>query len=273
MAKLNTIAKSKTRRIVVYGPPKSGKTLLAGAMAEKMNVLYIGLENGHNTLFQLPEEWQSRIEVIALPDSKGYPIGIETVMKIFSGNPCSVCEEHGKVNCPICTKEGGAQVKVNLKELDESWVVVLDSATQLTASAIAFICKGQPDTYKMLTDDWGSLGKYLDAVFSQVQAARYNVVVLSHEIDVADEKKPEKLVPLAGSKNFSRNFAKFFDDVVHCKVTNKKHTFGSSTGYSLSALTGSRSDFNLEESMEPKLLDFFYPEEAKKKPKVVVAAK
>jgi hypothetical protein len=273
MAKLNTIVKSKTRRIVVYGPPKAGKTLLAGAMAEKMNVLYFGLENGHNTLFQLPEEWQSRIEVIALPDSKTYPIAIETMMKVFKGDPCTVCEEHGKVNCPICTKDSKPVVPVHLKALDESWVVVMDSATQLTASAISNITKGKPDDYKMLTDDWGSLGKHLEAVFSQVQAARYNIVVLSHEIDVADEKKPEKLVPLAGSKNFSRNFAKYFDDVVHCKVTNKKHSFGSSTGYSMSTLTGSRSNFSLEDSMEPKLLDFFYPEEAKQKPKVVVAAK
>ena len=262
MAKLTTVAQTKTRRIVCYGPPKAGKTLLAGAMAEKMNVLFFSLENGHNTLFQLPEEWQSRIELVAIPDSKYYPIAIETMMKVFKGDPCTVCEEHGKVNCPICTKEGKPVVNVHLKGLDETWVVVMDSATQLTASAIANITKGKPEDYKMQTDDWGSLGKHLDAVFSQVQAARYNVVVLSHEMDIAEEKQPEKLVPLAGSKNFSRNFAKFFDDVVHCKVTNKKHKFGSSTGYSMSTLTGSRSNFALEESIEPKLLDFFKPTEA-----------
>ncbi len=273
MAKLTTVAKNKTRRIVVYGPPKSGKTLLAGSMAEKMNVLYFGLENGHNTLFQLPEDWQGRIELVAIPDSKYYPIAIETMLKVFKGGPCTVCEDHGKVNCPICTKEGKPGVAIHLNELDESWVVVVDSATQLTASAIAFITKGKPDDYKMQTDDWGSLGKFLDAVFSQVQAARYNVVVLSHEVDVAEEGKPEKLVPLAGSKNFSRNFAKFFDDVVHCKVANKKHAFGSSTGYSMSTLTGSRENFSLEDSLEPKLLDFFYPADAKVKPKPGVAVK
>lgn len=273
MAKLTTVAKNKTRRIIVYGPPKSGKTLLAGAMSEKMNVLYFGLENGHNTLFQLPEEWQGRIELVAIPDSKYYPIAIETMMKVFKGGPCTVCDEHGKVNCPICTKENKPVVAVHLNELDESWVVVMDSATQLTASAIANITKGKPEEYKMQTDDWGALGKHLDAVFSQVQAARYNIVVLSHEIDIAEEKKPAQLVPLCGSKNFSRNFAKFFDDVVHCKVSNKKHNFGSSTGYSMSTLTGSRENFSLEDSLEPKLLDFFYPAEAKVKPKVVVPAK
>lgn len=271
MVQLTKAAQSKTRRIVVYGPPKSGKTLLAGAMAEKMNVLFISLENGHNTLFQLPEEWQNRIELIAIPDSKSYPIAIETMMKIFRGDPCTVCEVHGKVNCPICTKNGDAVVSVHLSALDATWVVVVDSSTQLTSSALANITKGKPDDYKLQTDDWGALSKHMDAVFSHIQAARYNVVVLSHETDIADEGKPEKLVPTAGSKNFSRNFAKYFDDVVHCKVQNKKHVFGSSTGYSMTAVAGSRSGFSLENSVEPKLLDFFYPAEAKLKP--VVAAK
>lgn len=273
MVQLTKAAKSKTRRIVVYGPPKSGKTKLAGAMAEKMNVLFFSLENGHNTLFQLPEEWQTRIELIALPDSKGYPIAIETMMKVFTGRPCWICEEHGKVDCPICKKEGKPGTDVNLSALDDTWVVVVDSSTQLTSSAISNITKGKPDTYKMLTDDWGDLSKYMDAVFSQIQAARYNVVVLSHETDISDKDKPEKLVPTAGSKNFSRNFAKYFDDVVHCKVLNKKHVFGSSTGYSMTAVAGSRGDFSLENSLEPKLLDFFFPEEAKLKPSPVSATK
>lgn len=268
MAKLTTVAKSKTRRMVVYGPPKSGKTLLAGALAEKFNVIFFSIENGHNTLFQLPLEWQERIELIVIPDTKSYPMAIETMLKVFKGGPASICEEHGKVSCPICAKDGKPSTKVNFDELDDNWVVVLDSGTQLTSSALARITMGKPDDYKLQTDDWGSLSKILDAFYSHVQAARFNVCVLTHETDVSEEKSTvEKLVPTAGSKNFARNFAKYFDDVVHCKVLNKKHIFGSSTGYSLTAVTGSRSGFSLEDSLEPKLLDFFYPEEAKLKPK------
>lgn len=273
MAKLTSMAASKTKRMIVYGPPKTGKTKLAGAMAEKKNVLFFSLENGHDTLFQLPHEWQERITVIAIPDSKSYPIAIETMLKVIKGGQVSICEEHGKVQCPICSKEGKPVEVINLSELDESWVVVVDSLTQLTNSAMSNITKGKPDDYKMQTDDWGSLGKILDAFLSHVQAARYNIVCISHETAVEMQDGKEKLVPTAGTRNFSRNTAKYFDEVIYCEVANKKHVFGSSTGYKMNVISGSRGDFSLEDSLEPKLLDFFYPAEAKLKPKVAVLAK
>lgn len=273
MAKLTSMAASKTKRMIVYGPPKTGKTKLAGAMAEKKNVLFFSLENGHDTLFQLPEEWKERITVIAIPDSKSYPIAIETMLKVIKGGKVQICEEHGKVQCPICSNSGAPSEIINLSELDESWVVVVDSLTQLTNSAMSNITKGKPDDYKMQTDDWGSLGKILDAFLSHVQAARYNIVCISHETAVEMQDGKEKLVPTAGTRNFSRNTAKYFDEVIYCEVLNKKHVFGSATSYKMNVITGSRGDFSLEDSLEPKLLDFFYPEEAKKKPKVAVATK
>ncbi len=67
----------------------------------------------------------------------------------------------------------------------------------------------------------------------------------------------EKLVPVAGSSNFSRNMAKYFDEVVYCEVKNKKHTFASTTTYANNKLTGGRSGFSLESSVEPKLIDLW----------------
>lgn len=266
MAKLNTLKASKTKRMIVYGAPKTGKSKLAGGLAEKFNLLWFDLENGKDTLFQLPDEWQGRIEVVSLPDSKSYPIAIETMLKVIKGAPVSVCEEHGKVSCPICMKDGAPATLVELNKLDETWVVVIDSLTQLTNSAISNITKGKPDDYKMQTDDWGNLGKLMDAFLSHVQAARYNVVCISHETAVEMQDGKEKLVPTAGTRNFSRNTAKYFDEVVYCQMLNKKHTFGSSSTYANSIVTGSRGNFSLENSLEPKLLDFFYPDEAKMKP-------
>ena len=271
MAKLTKMKASKTKRFLVYGPPKTGKTKLAGALAEKFNVLFFSLENGHDTLFQLPEEWQQRIEVIALPDTKSYPIAIETMLKVIKGGPVTICEEHGKVACPACAKlrsEGkdAPAVDVNLNELDDSWVVIVDSLSQLTNSAISNITKGKPDDYKMQTDDWGNLGKLMDAFLSHVQAARYNIVCISHEEVVEMNDGKEKIVAKAGTRNFSRNSAKYFDEVIYCEVVNKKHVFGSSTAYKGSIVTGSRGNFSLEDSLDPKLLDFLHPELAKLKP-------
>ena len=56
MPKLTNIAESKVKHILVYGPPKAGKTKLAGAMAEKKRLIWFDFERGHSTLFQLPKE-------------------------------------------------------------------------------------------------------------------------------------------------------------------------------------------------------------------------
>ena len=70
MAKLSTLSASKTHRCLIYGGPKTGKTLLAGKLAEHYKLIWIDLENGHDTLFQLPQEWKERIEIISLPDTQ-----------------------------------------------------------------------------------------------------------------------------------------------------------------------------------------------------------
>lgn len=273
MAKLTSMSASKTKRMLVYGPPKTGKTKLAGALSEHFKILFFSLENGHDTLFQLPPEWQERIEVIVLPDTKSYPIAIETMLKVIKGGPVTVCELHGKVACPACAKirgEGGEApaVDVHLNELGQDWVVVVDSLSQLTQSAISNITKGKPDDYKLQTDDWGNLGKLMDAFLSHVQAAKYNIICISHEEVVEMNDGKEKIVAKAGTRNFSRNSAKYFDEVIYCEVVNKKHVVGSGTDYKNSVVTGSRGNFSMEKSIEPKLLDFFFPEQAQLKPPV-----
>lgn len=264
MPKLNTVVASKTKRILVYGPPKSGKTELVGGLAEEFDLVWVDLENGHDTLFKLPEEWQQRIELIAIPDTRGYPMAIETCLKIIKGDEVFVCTEHGKVSCPKCmdlktkvAKDGGELTRVCLKELGQNQAVVFDSLTQLTNSAIANITRNKPDDYKLTYDDWGNLGKVLDTFLSYVQNAPYNAICISHENAVEMQDGKEKLVPTAGTRNFSRNSAKYFGEVVYASVANKKHTFASSTTFKNNILTGSRAGKALEEGDNAKLLDLW----------------
>jgi len=77
MAKLSQVAKSATHTVLVYGPPKVGKTELVGALSEEFNLLWFDLEKGAATLYKLPVEQQDKIELISLPDSRSYPIAIE----------------------------------------------------------------------------------------------------------------------------------------------------------------------------------------------------
>ena len=71
------------------------------------------------------------------------------------------------------------------------------------------------------------------------------------------EDKKMKIVPVAGSSNFSKTFAKYFDSVVYCELVNKNHRFGSSTGYGMNILSGSRNNIATEKLDKPSLLPFF----------------
>jgi len=197
--------------------------------------------------------------------------------------PVSICDKHGKVGCPICKREETDAAKsgfvaadkkfevttnlheeyftdVDLNNLGPDTIVVFDSLTQLSTSAIAHITKGESDTYKLEYDDWGNLGKLMDIFLSHIQAGNFNCVVISHEQEVTTEGGKNMLVPVGGTRNFSRNTAKYFGHVVYAERKNKKHIFTSSTTASTTILAGSRSDVALESSDEPSLLQIFKPE-------------
>lgn len=255
--KLSQKAAVKTHRVLLFGPPKAGKTQLAGELSKEFNLIWVDLENGVSTLMKLPQEQKERIEVITLPDTRSYPIGIETCLKLVKGGPLEVCEEHGKVGCALCKKDGKPFISVELNKLGTDTVVVFDSLTQLTASAIANITKGQPDDYKMQTDDWGNLGKLMETFLSHIQNAPYHVVCISHETEVPMVDGSNKIVPTAGSSKFSRNTAKFFDEVVYLQVKNGRHVAGSSSTFTNSILTGSRSGAVMEKQAQASLIPIF----------------
>jgi len=255
MAKLSSIAKSPTHRVLIFGAPKSGKTQLVGTLAARYNLLWFDLENGIGTLLKLPASLQDKVDVISLADTKDYPIAVETMLKVISGNAVEICDKHGKVSCPLCKRDALPSTRVCLNELATDTVLVVDSLTQFTNSAIAHITKGKPEDYKMDFTDWGNLKAVVEKFLSSVQQAKYNVVCISHEEEVAMEDGRNKLVPVCGSSKSSRNTAKYFDHVLYCEVKNKKHVVGSSTGYSNTILTGSRTDAVFDDSNS--LLELF----------------
>ncbi len=278
MAKLSSKRASATHRVIVYGASNTGKSLLAGKLSEHFNLIWFDLENGHETLFQLDPEWQDRIEVIEIPDTRSYPMAIETCLKVVKG-PVDICEAHGKVSCMICRRKEQDVLNnsspedhgdihdsffthVDLNSLDRDTIVVFDSMTQLSNSAIAHITKSQPDDYKLQHDDWGNLGKLLDIFLSHIQQAKYNVVVISHEVEAETEGKKKTLVPVGGTRAFSRNMPKYFGETVYAERKNKKHVFASSTTYATTILAGSRTGVVMEadKDVEGSLLQIFKPE-------------
>lgn len=257
MAKLTEIKETPLHRVCVFGGPKSGKTQLVGELAKKYKLTWLDLENGHLTLLKLPKEAQANINLIRVRDTRSLPIAIETVLKVLSGNPCKICVAHGKVNCPVCQKNDAPYDEICVANFGPDEILVIDSLTQLSNSAMALQTKGKPEDYKFEWDDYRAQGTRLDSVLSLVQQSTYNVVCITHEAEVEMEDKRKQLVPVAGSSNFSRNTAKYFDHVVYCGKQGIKHVAGSSTVYKPNILTGSRSEVAVEKSGTPTLFEIF----------------
>lgn len=255
--KLTDKIPSAVHRVVVYGPPKSGKTELVGALSSKFKLIWFDLENGYVTLKKLPAASQANIELISIPDTKDYPIAIETMLKVIKGAAVSICEEHGKVACPLCTKNGASTTTVELRTVQPDTIVVIDSLTQISNSIIAQAGRGKPIDFQFTYTEWLNVKAHVESFLSNLQQAWYNVVCISHEEEVEMEDGSKKIVPVCGSSKSSRNTAKYFDHVVYCNVKNRKHNTFSDTLAMNSILTGSRTDAELEKDGSKGLFDIF----------------
>lgn len=262
MAKLSTKKASEFKRVIVYGPSFSGKSLLVGKLAKEFQLIWIDMEAGHGVLYQLPIEYQENIEIVNLPDTSSYPIAIETMLKLVKG-AVDICEEHGKVSCMVCKRTDAPTVHVDINGIKKGTILVFDTLTQLTLSAIANITKDarkQDEMYKLKTDDWGGLKMLMDIVLSHVQAAQCDIVCITHDNEVQPEGKKLDIRPVGGSRNFSKNITKYFTDVVYLERKNKKHVCFSSTTANNTVIAGSQTGASLEWLEEPSLLPLFMPE-------------
>lgn len=245
--------------ILVFGDSKTGKTELAGKLAEKFNLYWFDLENGWRTLLKLPRDQQERITLFRIPDSRSYPVAIETMRKIVTGVPMNLCILHGRHNCGICEKSKAAfHPRFCLHELGREDIFITDSGTQLGNSAINHIIRNQDEEYKPGWEDYRKQGTLLDGFYSNLQQGAYNAVVLCLATNARMEDPDKtKLVPSSGTDNFSRYIPKYFDHVVYCDVGTGQHNFGSSTTYRPQVVAGSRSDVALERFQVPSLVPFF----------------
>ncbi len=263
--KLSDLAKATQQKpnhsILLYGPPKTGKTRLVGTAAkieELDRIIWIDLENGAETLLHmgLSEQELSKIDLIQIPDTREVPRGCETVLKMLSSKEdIRICEDHGKVGCVEC-KDKPATI-FNLRKCTHKDLIVIDSGSQLGDSALAMACAGKPVEFKPGWDEWGLSNKYLGDILSVIQQAYYtNFVIITHETIVEEEVngvKRDKILPLMGTKAFCAKVAKYFGTVVYVELKMGKHTAGSSSTYKANHITGSRVNAQIEKEKEPAM--------------------
>lgn len=253
--KLTDYKAQSARHILIYGPPKSGKTAAIGKLASRYRLWYIDLEDSVKTLLNpeiLDATSLANIELIRIPDKQTYPMGIETILKILKGGKSTICHAHGKVSCPICVKdENAVQTTIDLSELrTDTDIVVIESYSQVAESAMNYIMRDQiaKDNFdsKMGWDEYGKQGRILERIGSTIQVAPFNIIVSSHETMVEMEDGTKKIVPIGGTSNASKVFGKYFDDIVYCEIINKSHRLISSTTGKSGVLAGSRAGVDLK---------------------------
>lgn len=271
--KLSDLAKASAQlsarpnhSILLYGPPKTGKTRLVGTAArikELNNIYWFDGENGIETLLHmgLTNEELDKVTVFKIPDTRDKPRFIETVLKAFSKKAVTICNNHGTVDCIECkdptTKQFTGTV-FDLKACTHNDLVVLDSGSQLGDSALALACLGQPVEFKPGWDEWGSAVKYLSDIMTTVQAAAFtNFVMITHIIPIEEEfngVKTDKLFPLCGTKAFCQKVGKYFGTIVYVDFKLGKHGAASKSTYSPSkCTTGSRVNAEIEKAAEPDM--------------------
>jgi len=253
--KLSSIKISESpQSVLVYGPAKSGKTRLAGLLARAgYKLIWVDLEKGLQTLLStLTPEEQENVTYIAIPDTSTNPIAIETVGRMFaSAKPLKVCWEHGKIDCISCMRHKAQDFTViDLRSLGSDTVVVIDSLTQLSDSALNHATKDiqanlLATANKAGWDEYGYQGMLLKNVLSNMQQARFHRVFISHEDIVEQTDKTEIIFPVCGTRAFSRQAARYFDHVVYCYRMNNKHKSASGTSFRPNVMSGSRTDIEI----------------------------
>lgn len=271
---LNKYAKQAGQKVLVFGEPKSGKTASVGKLAKYFKLLWIDLENGTLTLVNhLTEEEKKNVTIARIPDTLQNPIAIKIVDAIFRGTKLTVCDEHGLDNCKICREAGAPVVEFDVDKLDNSWVVVIDSLTQLSASALNYATRDIADLDKIEFKHYDQQGFYLSRILTNIQQAKYNVCVITHEAALTGADKEELIRPVGGTKNFSKLLSKHFDHVVYTEVKNLKHVSASGTDYRNNIITGSRTSVSLEKGKDAEqsqlaLLFFSAIPEAERPPEI-----
>lgn len=267
--KLSNIAKATTElannhSVLMYGPPKTGKTRLAGTsikIPEFNRIFWFDGENGSETLLNmgLTEAEMDKVTLFRIRDTRDNPIFIETILKALSAKRTSlICDKHGKVDCPVCKSEGLSSTPFSLAELTHNDIIIIDSGSQLSDSALSAACLGKPDMYKPGWDEYGVQGKWLGDILSVMQQATHtNFLMITHEIALEDDDGKDKFFPLMGTKAFSMKVAKYFGTVVYVQKKMNKHVAGSSSLYQHNLMTGSRVNAKIENDKDPDMRTIF----------------
>lgn len=253
------------QHVIIAGNPFSGKSTLVSKLAEAgFKLLWFSLDGKHSVLNKLSQKAKENIEIIVLPDTKDFPVAIDTMKKVLTKvGDHNICDRHGQIDCSVCKKDNLSFSIVNLYKIANDpeyiWIVVIDNISQLADSAENLARKAGKlkDDEKTEWDHYNHYQFLMKSCLSAIQASPFNVICTAHltESEMDDGKK--MLVPMVGSTVYSRKVGGYFDHCLFLEIVNMSHRGASSSTFRASVLTGSTLDIKLEDMKEPSLVPFF----------------
>lgn len=256
----------QSNTILLYGPPKAGKTGLAGTTASLPHikrVLFFDTANESSTLLNpdlgLTDADLDKIQLIPVKDCKSSPMAIETLLKYFScqNDSISICDKHGKAECKTCAKvpEALEYTVPAVHTLTATDAIVIDSLSQVSISALwagmELAERDERSTGKANAfAKYSYQGELLMDLLTMIQNTRNVLIVCtSHatEVNEEDKAKVTMTVPQLGTANFSRNTSgKHFSTVVFMNIETKKFKAYSTPTAKLNTVASSRLGCKVE---------------------------
>lgn len=260
----------ETDHAIVYGEPGSGKTTLVGLLSEFYNLLWFDGDKGLTALkHNLHPELLKRIIPVKILDNTSTPNFCMSMMRVIKGKQVKLCLGHGIADCPICIMNKTQFITVELNKLPKNFVAVTDSHTQFYVSVMAFayykrtgknIGEDTEDSFKGDYDYWAICRNMVEKYGNYLKDLPCKYVSISHESLEDMENNAKKLVPVGGSSNANKNYAKYFGTEINAKIVNSKHVFYSSTTATTGVQTKSRANIAMELKTIPSLLHVFNPD-------------
>lgn len=240
--------------MLIYGPPKSGKTVLAAQLARHYHLHYFDCDGGYEALFgAVPKEFWKNITLYRVYDTPTAPNAVALATKVFgSAKPVNICEEHGSADCAECLKAKKAFQVFDKSKLTTRDVVVWDSGTQLSASAMnqAIGKLGELDYRKKEFGHYDQQGLFLSNILAYQKRMPCHRVMITHEQNLALTSGEKKIIPVLGTSNFARQCAKDFGHVVYAQLKNNKHSIITGTLSNSNIGAGSRSNLDIKDGTE-----------------------
>jgi hypothetical protein len=240
----------KPQTCMIYGPPKTGKSALAAKLAGKYNIIWIDVDKGSQVLFTaVPKEHWDKIELIETIDDNNNPRGIRSLTKLFKATgPVTFCAAHGDIMCPLCLKPTVPGFTVNPKTLTTKTVIVVDSLSRISDSAMAHALgqQGEMTFKKKEYSHYDNQGLLLKGILTLAQYMKCHVVWISHEEELQHEDGTSKITPVGGTRNFSRSIARYFDHVIYTSIRNKKYCISSLGTSDIRVQSGTRNNVDVK---------------------------